>query len=133
MWRLEVTDAPSLEVRARSYLHANCAHCHRVWGGGNADFDLQASIPLAQSKAVNTKPGQGSFQLNDPRIVVPGEPDRSMILHRMTLEELGRMPHIASKIVDREAVTMLTQWIASLGKTSSLEASGAIHPRLPQP
>ena len=66
-----------LNLRSRAYLHANCAHCHRKWGGGNADFDLQASIPLGATKAVNTPPGQGTFRLADPRILVPGDGGRT--------------------------------------------------------
>ncbi|MFO0951598.1 MAG: PQQ-dependent sugar dehydrogenase, partial [Isosphaeraceae bacterium] len=77
-------------LRARAYLHANCAHCHRKWGGGNADFDLQASILLTESKAVDTRPGQGTFGLNDPRVIAPGDPERSLVYHRMSLEGLGR-------------------------------------------
>jgi uncharacterized repeat protein (TIGR03806 family) len=122
-----------LHLRARSYLHANCAHCHRKWGGGNAEFELQASIPLTQTLAVDTRPGQGNFNLKDPRVLVPGEPNRSLILHRMQLEGLGRMPHIASQVVDQEAVSMIRQWIGSLSDRTLLDAPGAIHPRLPLP
>ena len=121
----------SLHHRARSYLHANCAHCHRKWGGGNAEFELQASIPLTQTLAVNTRPGQGTFKLTDPRILVPGEPNRSLILERMKLEGLGRMPHVASKVVDQQAVNVVREWIASLSDKTLLETPGAIHPRLP--
>jgi hypothetical protein len=103
-----------LHLRARAYLHANCAHCHRMWGGGNADFELHASIPLTETKAVNTKPGQGAFQLADPRILVPGEPDRSLVLARMKLASLGRMPHIGSKVIDESGVALLQEWIGSL-------------------
>ena len=120
-----------LHHRARSYLHANCAHCHRRWGGGNAEFELQASIPLTQTLALDTRPGQGNFGLTDPRILVPGEPNRSLILERMQLKDLGRMPHIASKVVDREAVNMIRQWIASLTDETLLDTPGAHHPRLP--
>ena len=121
----------SLHHRARSYLHANCAHCHRKWGGGNAEFELQASIPLTQTLAVNTRPGQGTFKLTDPRILAPGEPNRSLILERMKLEGLGRMPHVASKIVDQQAVNVVREWIASLSDKALLETPGAIHPRFP--
>jgi hypothetical protein len=118
-----------LHLRARAYLHSNCAHCHRKWGGGNADFDLQASIPLTETKALDTPPGQGGFNLSDPRILVPGDPKRSMILHRMQLIELGRMPHIASRVVDQQAVELLRDWIAQLHNEELLTRSGAINPR----
>lgn len=121
----------SLHLRARSYLHANCAHCHRQWGGGNAEFELHASIPLTDTKAVNTRPGQGAFKLSDPRILVPGEPGRSLVLERMKLDGLGRMPHIASKVVDRQATELIRDWIASLSEAALLEQPGAVHPRLP--
>lgn len=120
-----------LHLRARSYLHANCAHCHRRWGGGNAEFELQASVPLTETLAVDTRPGQGNFNLMDPRILAPGEPQRSLILQRMQLEGLGRMPHIASKVVDKEAVNMIHEWIGSLSDRTLLDAPGANHPRLP--
>ena len=123
----------NLQLRARSYLHANCAHCHRKWGGGNAEFELQASTPLSETLTVNTRPGQGTFKLRDPRIIVPGEPERSLVLERMKLAGLGRMPHVASRVVDHEAVNLVEQWIASLGKTSSVDAPGAIHPRQVKP
>lgn len=129
-YRDEVGD---VHLRARSYLHANCAHCHRKWGGGNAEFELQASIPISQTLTVNTRPGQGTFNLKDPKILVPGEPDRSLILERMKTTGLGRMPHIASKLVDDKSIGLIGDWIASLSKDGSLEKPGAIHPRLPPP
>jgi uncharacterized repeat protein (TIGR03806 family) len=124
--------AANLHLRARAYLHANCAHCHRMWGGGNADFDLQASLPLAESRAVNTRPGQGTFKLNDPRILVPGQPDRSLVVQRMTLDGLGRMPHIAANQKDEAAIKMLREWVESLSDAQLLKQPGAIHARLPK-
>jgi uncharacterized repeat protein (TIGR03806 family) len=118
-------------LRARAYLHSNCAHCHRKWGGGNAEFDLQASLPLTHSKAVNTPPGQGALSLSDPRIIAPGDPARSLILHRMRITGLGRMPHVASSVVDRDAVELIHQWIADLRDETLLTRPGAINPRPP--
>jgi uncharacterized repeat protein (TIGR03806 family) len=103
-----------LDARARSYLHANCSHCHRKWGGGNAEFILLASLPIDKTGTIGVRPGQGLFELNDPRVLVPGDPARSMILHRMKKTGLGRMPHIASNVVDREAVRLIESWIQTL-------------------
>jgi hypothetical protein len=97
-------------------LQANCSHCHRKWGGGNAEFQLLHTLAPADTGALDTRPGQGTFNLNDPRIIVPGDPARSLVLHRMQILGLGRMPHIASKVVDREGVELIKAWIEQLPK-----------------
>jgi uncharacterized repeat protein (TIGR03806 family) len=104
----------NLDARARSYLHANCSHCHRKWGGGISDFQLLATLPLTETGTINTKPGQGTFDLPDPRILVPGDPDRSLLAYRMGKLGLGRMPHIASNVVDTEAVELIREWIKEM-------------------
>jgi uncharacterized repeat protein (TIGR03806 family) len=104
----------SLDDRARAYLHSNCSHCHRKWGGGNAEFQMLSTLPLKDLGIVDVKPGQGTFELKDPRILVPGDPARSMMHHRMTRLGLGRMPHIASNVVDEEAVKLIGDWIRQL-------------------
>jgi uncharacterized repeat protein (TIGR03806 family) len=107
-------EALPLADRARSYLHANCAHCHRKWGGGNADFQLLHTLPLDETGTVLAPPGQGTFDLDDPKILIPGDAKRSLIWHRMQITGLGRMPHIASNVVDDEAVKLIAEWIEQL-------------------
>lgn len=107
-------ESQDLDKRARSYLQANCSHCHRKWGGGNAEFQLLYTLPLKETGTIGVKPGQGSFDLKDPRLLVPGDPSRSMIYHRMTRLGLGRMPHIASNVVDEQAVTLIRKWIEGM-------------------
>lgn len=122
-----------LHLRARSYLHANCAHCHRKWGGGNTDFELQASSRLTDTGVLNARPSHGKFGLSDPRILVPGEPERSLVWHRMLLANgEGRMPHIGSNVPDHDAIAMLESWIQGLdGSQRQLSLAGALRPRLP--
>jgi uncharacterized repeat protein (TIGR03806 family) len=106
----------ALDQRARAYLHANCSHCHRKWGGGNAEFQLISTLPLKDLGVIDTKPGQGTFDLKDPRILAPGHPERSLIHHRMTRLGLGRMPHIASTVIDEEGVKLIGDWIRAMEK-----------------
>jgi uncharacterized repeat protein (TIGR03806 family) len=103
-----------LDRRARSYLHANCAHCHMKWGGGNTDFQMLATLPLKDLGIVNTKPGQGTFDIKDARVLAPGHPERSLIHKRMGMLGLGRMPHVASLMVDDRAVKLIGDWIKQL-------------------
>jgi uncharacterized repeat protein (TIGR03806 family) len=104
----------SVEDRARAYLHANCSHCHRKWGGGNAEFQLLSTLPVKELGVLDVKPGQGTFDLKDPRVLVPGDPARSMLYHRMTLTGLGRMPHIASNVRDEPAIKLVHDWIKGM-------------------
>jgi uncharacterized repeat protein (TIGR03806 family) len=104
-----------LVARARSYLHANCAHCHRKWGGGNADFQLLFSLPLKETGIINVKPGHGDFELKDSRLLAPGAPDRSLVLYRMNKLGLGRMPHVASNVVDTDGAALIREWIEKMG------------------
>jgi uncharacterized repeat protein (TIGR03806 family) len=114
--RLYDYDDPKIDIhqRARSYLHANCAHCHMKWGGGNTEFQLLASWPLQKLGIVNTKPQHGAFEIADARVLVPGDPAKSLILARMNRRGLGQMPHIASNVVDEKGVKLIEEWIRQL-------------------
>jgi uncharacterized repeat protein (TIGR03806 family) len=111
----------SLNERARSYLHSNCSHCHMKWGGGNAEFQLLATLDLADTGTIGVRPGHGNFGLDRPAVILPGQPERSMVYHRMTKLGLGRMPHVASNVVDEDAVKLIHAWLKSLpaDKTSA--------------
>jgi hypothetical protein len=103
-----------LDARARAYLQSNCSHCHRKWGGGNAEFQLLATLPLEETGALNARPGQGEFGVQDARIIAPGDPARSLLLYRMRKLGLGRMPHVASNVVDETAAKLIEEWIRQL-------------------
>ena len=103
-----------LEARVRAYLHANCAHCHMKWGGGNAEFQLLATMPLNELGIVGTRPAHGAFEIADARVLSPGHPERSLIAYRMNKLGLGRMPHVASSVVDEKAVRLVEAWIKQL-------------------
>ena len=103
-----------LNLRARAYLHANCSHCHRKWGGGNGDFQLLASLPLNETGTLGVRPDHGRFELDNPRLLAPGSTQRSLIHYRMQKIGEGRMPHVASNVVDRDAAELISRWIREL-------------------
>jgi uncharacterized repeat protein (TIGR03806 family) len=103
-----------LTARARSYLHANCAICHVAAGGGNAQIDLEFSTPPAKMRLLDETPLHHTFEIPDARLIAPGAPQRSVLLHRMAMRERGQMPQLATTRVDRQAVEMLRAWIAGL-------------------
>ncbi|MBI3866658.1 MAG: PQQ-dependent sugar dehydrogenase [Planctomycetia bacterium] len=103
-----------LDRRARSYLHANCAHCHTFLGGGNSPIRLNYDVPLAETRVLDERPVHGHWGLADPRIVVPGEPNRSLLAHRIKTLNRERMPRVGSAVVDREGARLIDDWISSL-------------------
>ncbi|MBM4076146.1 MAG: hypothetical protein FJ267_10915, partial [Planctomycetes bacterium] len=100
--------------RARSWLHVNCAHCHRTGGGGSAYIELQKELPLESLKAIDVRPTQGAFEIPDAKIIAAGNPFRSTLYYRISKTGSGRMPHIGSEIADERGVQLIQDWITRL-------------------
>src|SRR5262249_40239445 len=89
-----------LEARARSYLHANCGHCHVFGGGGAVDLQVRFPTEVAEMKAVGVHPQRGDFGLPEACIIKPGDPYASALYFRMSKFGRDRMPHIGSERPD---------------------------------
>jgi len=109
------TRAP-LESRARSYLDANCAQCHRP-GVAEAFFDARFDTPLGKQNLING-PVANQLGLPGARVIVPGDTNRSILLRRMGLVGDLQMPPLAKNVVDEKAVAMMAEWIRSLPEKS---------------
>lgn len=105
-----------LAARAKSYLHSNCATCHVEAGGGNAQMELEFNTPLEKMRILDTRPQHHTFDLAEPRLIAPGEPERSVILERLRRRGAGQMPPLATTEVDTQAVELMRAWIKSLDK-----------------
>jgi hypothetical protein len=84
------------------------------YGGGNARFQLTYTIPLEKTGVVEVLPLHGNFGIGNAKVLAPGDPDRSLIAYRMSKLGEGRMPHIASSVVDDDAVKLIRDWIQQL-------------------
>ena len=100
--------------RARSWLHANCSNCHVEAGGGNARMELGFDTPDAKMRVLGEKPLHQSFDLPDARLVAPGHPERSVLLHRAAARGPGQMPPLATRRPDEAGVRLIREWIESL-------------------
>jgi uncharacterized repeat protein (TIGR03806 family) len=108
------TGAP-LEARARAYLHANCAGCHRPEVDMSGTVDLRFATPLAATRSCDQRPSKGNQGFGaDVRILAPGHPELSMIPLRMRLTGAGRMPEVGTLTVDDEGARLVSDWIQSL-------------------
>jgi uncharacterized repeat protein (TIGR03806 family) len=105
-----------LTLRARSWLHTNCSTCHVEAGGGNAKIDLEFGTALDKMRLIDEKPIHSGFELPDARLIAPGSPERSVLLHRIGLRGAGQMPPLATNRVDEQGVALLREWVLSLKK-----------------
>jgi uncharacterized repeat protein (TIGR03806 family) len=104
----------SLELRARSYLDANCAHCHRPGNPLRASFDARFDVPLARQTLIDAPTVSDGLGLKDPRVVAPGDVARSMLYQRMLRTDNYKMPHLAVNVPDQAALAVLREWIETL-------------------
>jgi uncharacterized repeat protein (TIGR03806 family) len=106
--------AGTLSERARSYLHTNCAQCHRPGGGSTASMDLRYSTALASTSACDTPPTLSDLDIPNARLIAPGAADRSVIVARMSVRnDPNQMPPIGAH-VDTAGVQLISEWINSL-------------------
>jgi hypothetical protein len=101
----------ALDLRARSYLHANCAICHRP-GGEYPDIDMRFGVPLKQMNLCNVDQNKGDLGVTGAKRLVPGTPAKStMYLRMQSLDKGARMPQLATSVVDEVATKLISDWI----------------------
>jgi mono/diheme cytochrome c family protein len=108
-----------LEDRARSYLDANCSHCHHP-GGTVAYFDARYTTPLAQQGLIDG-PVLIDQGIDRPRVISPHDVWRSIAFMRVNTDGDIRMPPLARETIDQKGVALLSQWINSLPGRSVLD------------
>jgi hypothetical protein len=109
----------SLDERARSYLHANCAICHRP-EGKFPGIDLRWGVALGAAGVCNQDSTKGTAGAAPPaQRLVPGHPEQSTVYTRMaTLEGDARMPQVATAVVDPLGTPLISEWIKAMSTSS---------------
>jgi hypothetical protein len=118
---LRIRAAAGTARAALGTMHANCGNCHNVntplvarglvlrysvAPGVDGAAGVLAAIGEPSSYPVpGVAPGQAMM-------IAPAHPERSAVVYRMsTRNPLRQMPPLGTKIVDREAVELITRWI----------------------
>lgn len=109
----------SVELRARSYVDINCAHCHSA--GKHCDYrPLRLSLTETKNNRTNMGVCVETADMQDfepalSRLVTPGNINRSMLYHRLnTTDEAYRMPLHGRSVIHQEGIQLIEQWINSL-------------------
>ena len=108
-----------LEVRARSYIDINCAHCHQT--DRHCDY---RPMRFAFSETANNHQNMGvcvatsdlqDFPTELSSVVTPQNVDQSMLFYRInTTNESYRMPLHGRTLIHQEGVLLIKDWINSL-------------------
>lgn len=100
--------------RARSYLHTNCAQCHRPNGGTAVNLDLRYSAAIDANNACSAVPSSGDLGVADSRLIAPGDASKSVLYLRMNRRDANQMPPLASHVVDTQGAALVQQWINAM-------------------
>jgi uncharacterized repeat protein (TIGR03806 family) len=114
---LDAESGADLDRRARSYLEANCAHCHRE-GGAASSSGLHLGWEVTDPGRLGickTPPAAGRGACGLAYDIVPGDPARSILICRVnSLDPAIKMPEIPTTLVHDEGVELLRAWIAAM-------------------
>jgi len=111
--------------RARAYLHTNCSHCHSADGlesGKNLFVEWSRTDPDTGDPADwkvcldATSAGNASCLATTDHVIVPGDPDASLLLCRMEIEhpEPGPMPPLGRSVLHGAGANLIADWIFNM-------------------
>jgi uncharacterized repeat protein (TIGR03806 family) len=119
---VSVGDTNSLLVdRARSYLDANCAQCHRP-NGPIESFDVRWDTPLTNQNLIYGTLIKGDLGFDHAYVVVPKDLWRSILYQRAhSVDPSVKMPPLARNLVDTNSLDVVAAWINSLPGVPALD------------
>jgi len=127
---LRDSNSGTLDQRARTWLNANCAHCHNPHGpaivsGLDLSFDQKQPVRFGVYKPP-VAAGRGSK--GHRFSILPNRPDESFLLHRISSRELGvMMPPLGRSTTDPIGIALIREWITQMPDDKSL-AEAALNP-----
>ena len=116
----DATDRPLRRVRA-----ARCPGAvvparelfglpRRQPAAATAKMVLEFTTAADEMNVLSARPQHDTFAIADAMLVAPGDPDRSILLHRVARRGRGQMPPLVSTRIDEQAVQLLRDWIAPM-------------------
>lgn len=120
-----IREADPVARAAVGYINANCGTCHNSSGplerlGFSLKHDVAGEPGAAEPALATTLGTAGRFLLpgdtaRSSRLISPGSPDGSAILHRMKSRSAAtQMPPLGTVVVDSAAVALIRRWISGL-------------------
>ena len=136
---LDEMDGATLDWHARTYLDSNCAACHNPTGNTEgAGLDFRAHVRDVLRLGICKIPSAAGSEAQGGRAhdVVPGEPDRSVLIFRVESSYTDwdhanrRMPPRGRSIPHDEGAALLRRWIEWLGTEEAQAAYPGLEDRV---
>ena len=122
--KLPLTDpydeSEPIDLRARSWLHSNCSHCHKVSGGSGLTAQMNAAVPNSKLELIGHPPAKGYFGLEGAPQIDPGNPYNSILYYRIATRGAGHMPMVGIRTIDKKGVNLIHDWIRSMDPDRSV-------------
>ena len=112
--------AADVHMRARSWLHTNCAYCHQPSGPVPVNIDMRYATAGPDMNLCDVTPIDDLGLGTVARRIAPGSPANSVLMVRIQdRDPLAHimMPPLGSTLVDTTAVDLLDAWITGMGNT----------------
>ena len=117
--------AHSIAERSRSYLAANCSHCHRPGGAAPGGMDMRDETALGAMNLIGVAPQFGDLGIAGAQRIHSGSKAQSVLWQRVqSTDHAVRMPQVSS-VPDPLAVSLLGAWIDSAPETLDSDGDGA--------
>jgi uncharacterized repeat protein (TIGR03806 family) len=109
-------ESAPIDLRARSYLHANCSHCHQPggWNSTLIDIDFRYEVALADTKTCGVPISHTIHRRDGEYVLDPGNPENSNAYGRMTGSGISKMPPLGRSITDPLGAELVRDWIAGM-------------------
>ena len=70
--------------------------CHVSAGGGNAKLELAVTQARDKMSLMGARPQHDTFGIANAMLVAPAQPDRSVLVHRLSRRGGGQMPPLGT-------------------------------------
>lgn len=108
----------SIQHRFKSFLDANCSHCHQPEGTGRGEWDARITTPLSLSGIVNGDVSD-SLGIAGAKVIAPTNLNASILFRRVwDHDEIGlanyHMPPLGTDMVNTNGAAVVAEFIDSL-------------------
>ncbi|MFI5316537.1 MAG: PQQ-dependent sugar dehydrogenase [Myxococcota bacterium] len=105
--------AETVGARARSYLAANCAHCHMPGGPAPGGMDMRYQPLLGGMSLIGVAPSYGDFGVSGAQRVHVGSKEQSVLWLRMSSSDPNQRMAKGTLVPDPVGVPLIGSWIDS--------------------